>query len=106
MQVTKYHLAQINIGRMIGINIHDPIMKDFVDKLDEVNAVAEKSKGFVWRLKDDNNNATGIKAFDDDQLIVNMSVWESIEDLEAFVGYLNVLRCAHLAVGIWWSAVA
>jgi heme-degrading monooxygenase HmoA len=95
MQATTWHLAQINIGRMTGANINDPIMKDFVDKLDEVNAVAEKSKGFVWRLKDDNNNATGIKAFDDDQLIVNMSVWESIEDLEAFVyktSHAEVLR--------------
>lgn len=71
------------------------MMKDFVDRLDEVNAVAEKSQGFVWRLKDDNNNATSIKAFDDDQLIVNMSVWESIEDLEAFVykgSHVEVLR--------------
>src|SRR5215213_369341 len=95
MQTMKWHLAQINIGRMVGANINDPVMKDFVDRLEEVNAVAEKSKGFVWRLKDDNNNATSIKAFDDDQLIVNMSVWESIEDLEAFVyksSHVEVLR--------------
>jgi len=95
MQATKWHLAQINIGRMIGTGINDPVMKHFVERLEEVNAVAEKSKGFVWRLKDDSNNATGIKAFDDDQLIVNMSVWGSIEDLEAFVykgSHVEVLR--------------
>ncbi len=85
MQPTTWHLAQINIARMIGANINDPLMKDFVAQLDDVNKAAESSKGFVWRLKDDNNNATSIKAFDDDQLIVNMSVWESIEDLEIFV---------------------
>lgn len=95
MQATDWHLAQINIGRMIGANINDPVMKDFVDMLDEVNEVAEKSKGFIWRLKDENNNATDIKAFDDDRLIVNMSVWKSIEDLEAFVyksRHVDVLR--------------
>ena len=95
MQTTEWHLAQINIGRMIGANINDPVMKDFVDLLDEVNEVAEKSKGFIWRVKDEGNNATNIKAFDDEQLIVNMSVWESIEDLEMFVyksRHVDVLR--------------
>ena len=95
MQAAKWHLAQLNIARMIGTNISDPIMKEFVDRLEEVNAVAEKSKGFLWRLKDENNNATSIKAFDDDQLIVNISVWESIEDLETFVykgSHVEVLR--------------
>lgn len=85
MEIGKWHLAQINIAKMIGANISDPLMKDFVDQLDEVNAAAEESKGFVWRLKDDNNNATSINPFEDEQLIVNMSVWESIEDLYAFV---------------------
>ena len=95
MQTLKWHLAQLNIARMIGSGINDPIMKDFVDLLDEVNEIAEKSKGFVWRLKDDNNNATSIKAFDDDKFIVNMSVWEGIEDLELFVyksRHADVLR--------------
>ena len=95
MQTLKWHLAQLNIARMIGSGINDPIMKDFVYLLDEVNEIAEKSKGFVWRLKDDNNNATSIKAFDDDKFIINMSVWESIEDLELFVyksRHADVLR--------------
>lgn len=90
-----WHLAQLNIARMIGVNINDPLMKDFVAQLDDVNKAAENSKGFVWRLKEDNNNATSIKAFDDDQLIVNMSVWKTIDDLEDFVYkgiHLGVLR--------------
>jgi len=95
MQTIEWHLAQINIGRMVGATINDPVMKDFVDLLDEVNEVAEKSKGFVWRLKDDENNATNIKAFDDERMIVNMSVWENVEDLETFVyksRHVDVLR--------------
>ena len=114
MQQNKWQIAQINIGKMIGVNINDPIMKDFVDQLEEVNAIAEKSKGFVWRLKDDTNNATGIKAFDDDRLIVNMSVWETIEDLEAFVykgRHVEVMRRRRewfskikFYMVIWWIA--
>jgi len=82
---TGWHLAEINIGKMTGSDINDPVMKDFVDQLDEVNVLAEQSKGFVWRLKSENNNATEIKAYDDPQMIINMSVWKSIEELEAFV---------------------
>jgi len=64
--------------------IDDPIMLDFVNNLDRINAVAEQSDGFVWRLKDAENNATAIKAFEDDSLIINMSVWKSREDLFEF----------------------
>ncbi len=85
MNPATWHLAQINIARIIGVNIDDPVMKTFVDQLDEVNALAEGSKGFVWRLKDDNNNATAFNPFNDDRIIVNMSVWETYEDLQAFV---------------------
>jgi hypothetical protein len=71
----KFHLAQLNIAKMLA-PIDSPIMADFVANLDTINALAEKSNGFVWRLKDDTNNATSIKIFDDDFLIVNASVWE------------------------------
>ena len=64
--------------------MEDPIMADFVAQLDTINALAESSKGFVWRLKDDENNATNFRPFDDDRIIVNMSVWESIEELMDF----------------------
>lgn len=61
-----------------------PVMADFVANLDPLNALAEQSNGFVWRLKDDGNNATAIKIYGDDYLIVNMSVWENIEALHAY----------------------
>lgn len=76
-------LAQINVARALH-DLADPRMAEFVDNLDGVNALAEASEGFVWRLKDDTGNATGI-AFDaDPRVIVNMSVWATIEALEAF----------------------
>lgn len=81
----EYYIAEINIARMKGVNIDDPIMKEFVDNLDRVNNLAENSKGFVWRLKDENNDATGFNPYNDEQIIVNMSVWETIESLEMFV---------------------
>jgi len=81
----KYQLAQINISRMIGVNINDHIMKEFVDNLDKVNNLAEHSEGFVWRLKDENNDATSFNPYNDEQVIINISVWESIASLETFV---------------------
>jgi hypothetical protein len=83
--MNKYHLAEINIAKMKGVNINDPIMKEFVDNLEAVNGIAESSPGFVWRLKDDNNNATSLNPYDDEQVIINVSVWESIENLEHFM---------------------
>jgi hypothetical protein len=85
MTENKSYLAQINIAKMIGATINDPIMEKFVAQLDEVNALAEGSPGFVWRLKDDTNNATSINPYHDDRIIVNMSVWESLEHLKLFV---------------------
>jgi hypothetical protein len=79
-----WNIAQVNIGRINGISMEDPVMSDFVARLDEVNSLAENSKGFVWRLKEDAGNATSIKFNDDVRIIVNMSVWETIDDLYAF----------------------
>ncbi len=78
------HLAQINIGRL-RYPSGDPRVADFMNNLHLVNGLAERSKGFIWRLKDDSGNATNIKAYDDPQMIVNISLWESVETLEHFV---------------------
>ena len=80
----KHQLAQINVARMIGVNIDDPIMKEFVDNLDRVNAKAEESPGFVWRLKDETNNASSFDPYNDPQIIINISVWEDQAALEEF----------------------
>jgi hypothetical protein len=79
-----YHLAQINIGRM-NAPLTDPIMADFVNNLEPINALADGSPGFVWRLQTEAGNATAISAYDDPMIIINMSVWESAEALKAYV---------------------
>jgi hypothetical protein len=109
----SYHLAQVNVARARGA-MDDPVMKDFVDQLDHVNALAEGSPGFVWRLKTDVRDAAyDVRVFDDEMIIINMSVWESVEALRAYVysgDHLRVLRRRHEwfqrmdspALAMWW----
>ena len=78
------HLAQLNIARA-KYSLDAPEIKDFVDNLDVVNATAEQSEGFVWRLKDESGDATSIQAFDDPSLLINMSVWTSPDSLKDFM---------------------
>src|SRR5262249_62317734 len=88
------HLAQVNIARMRGA-LEDPVMQGFVARLDEINVLADGSPGFVWRLQTDAGNATYLRPYDDERIIINMSVWKSIEDLRHFVyrgDHAEVLR--------------
>ena len=85
MEPGKWHVAQLNIAKMKGKNIDDPVMKDFVKQLDTINALAEASMGFVWRLKADDGNATSYNPYGDDRIIINFSVWESADSLKNFV---------------------
>ena len=82
----NYHLAELNIARML-YQMDDPRFSGFVNRLEEINTLAEQSKGFIWRLKTDEGDAMSIRAFEDDMLIINMSVWESIEDLYQYTYY-------------------
>jgi hypothetical protein len=84
MSQAEQHLAELNVAR-VRYALDDPRMSDFVDNLDRVNGVAERSEGFIWRLKDDSGNATSIKAVDDPLVIANLSVWASVESLERYV---------------------
>jgi len=87
-----YHIAQVNIAEMLA-PIDSETMAGFVARLDEINALAEGTPGFVWRLKGDDNNATALRVFDNHAIIINMSVWESIEALYQFTYYSD-----HVAV--------
>ena len=78
------HIAQINIGRMKAPT-DDPIMAGFMNQLDEINALADAYPGFVWRLQTEAGNATYLRPYDDERIIVNMSVWESIAHLQQYV---------------------
>ncbi|MDH5916086.1 DUF3291 domain-containing protein [Vibrio splendidus] len=77
-------LAQLNIA-LAKYPLDAPEIKEFVDNLELVNGIAESSEGFVWRLKDESGDATNIQAFDDPNMIVNMSVWDSVDSLKNFM---------------------
>jgi hypothetical protein len=81
-----YHIAQVNIGKF-RFPTTDPRMAGFMDQLKPINALADNTPGFVWRLQDDSGDATAIRPFPDDMLAVNFSVWESIDALFQYVYY-------------------
>ncbi len=88
------HLAQINVARLLHPLDHEATA-DFVAALAPINALADAAPGFVWRLQTDEGDATGVRILDDDLVIVNLSVWESLGALRAFAfagGHLAVLR--------------
>ena len=88
------HLAQLNVGRLRA-PMDDPLIDDFRTNLDPINALAEASPGFVWRLQSESGNATDIKPFGDDLEIVNLTVWESVDALADYVyrsGHVAFLR--------------
>jgi len=89
-----YHLAQVNIARMLA-PLDDPLMSGFVEQLDTINALADSTPGFVWRLQTAEGNATALRPYDDDLILVNLSLWASLSDLSAFVyksGHRSVLQ--------------
>ena len=92
--MTAHHLAQLNIARP-RFPLDSPEMAGFVDRLEEINALADKAPGFVWRLVDtDGADATSLRPYGPD-LMVNMSVWESAEALYEYAyrtDHLDVLR--------------
>lgn len=109
---TEWHLAQINIA-LPREPLDAPLLADFVAALDPINALADGSPGFVWRLKGDSGNATGISAFEDNRLLVNMSVWESLASLSDYVyrsAHADVMRqrqrwfhrLQNVFTALWW----
>ena len=90
--MTGWQLAQVNIARLIA-PADDPVVADFFALLDEVNALAESSPGFVWRLKDESNNSMGFEPTPDPRVAINLTVWEDADALFAFV-----YRSAHTPV--------
>ncbi len=80
----KYQLAQINIAQAQD-SMDSETMQGFVDRLDEINSIADNAPGFIWRLQSEEGDATSIRAFDNPLLLINMSVWKDIESLKAFV---------------------
>ena len=95
-------IAQLNVARM-KYEFDDPRMQEFIDRLEDINALADHAPGFVWRLQTDDGDATAIDFFGADTL-VNMSVWEDMESLHGYV-----YRSAHNEVmaqrKLWFDRV-
>lgn len=88
------HLAQLNIAEAIA-PIDSPVMADFINNTDRINALAEESPGFVWRFTDEGADAYSLRAFDSDFILVNMSVWKNRDSLFQFVyqsGHMEIFR--------------
>ena len=89
--MTTYHLAQYNVARAL-YPLDDPRMQGFVTQLDTINALAERTPGFVWRLKSDSGNSTDINPYDDPHMIINMSVWEDPDSLFEFTYHTDHVK--------------
>jgi hypothetical protein len=94
IRMSAYELAQLNIGVIRG-PMDSPVMADFAANLDRINALAERSAGFVWRLQTEEGDATAIRPFDNASMLVNMSVWRDVESLNSYVynsAHVEVMR--------------
>ena len=109
---SRYRLAQINIARMLA-PLTDPVMTDFVANLPTINALADASPGFVWRFQTEHGDATGVRPYEVDRIIINFSVWENLSSLRNFVfrsAHTDVMRrrrewferLAEEYVALWW----
>jgi hypothetical protein len=104
-QPSGHHLAQLNVGRALD-DMDSPRLKEFMDNLDRVNALAERMPGFVWRFTGEgSNNATDVKIGGDPRYILNMSVWARAEDLEAFV-WNTIHKRFYEKKANWFEAMA
>jgi hypothetical protein len=82
--VSRFELAQLNVGVIKG-PMDSPVMADFAASLARINALAERSSGFVWRLQTEDGDATAIRPFGNASMLVNMSVWKDVQSLSRYV---------------------
>jgi len=110
--MSNYEIAQLNIGIIRG-PMDSPIMAEFAANLDRINALAERTPGFVWRLQTEEGNATAIRPFEDENLLLNMSVWRDIESLSGYVyksAHVEIMRrrrewferMSEVFLVLWW----
>ncbi len=112
---TLYHLAQVNIAKALA-PLDKPVMQGFVDQLDHINQLADKSEGFVWRLQTEEGDATALQPFDDPLIIMNLSVWSSFDALKSYVysgDHLSIMKQkknwfekpTEAILALWWLPV-
>jgi hypothetical protein len=110
--MAKFHMAQVNIARMKA-PLDSSVMVGFVERLDEINALADRSPGFVWRLQTSAGNATYLRPYDDDRILFNLSVWATADALKDYVyhtAHAQLLRqrqqwfeqFAGVYIALWW----
>ncbi len=111
--MSTWHIAQINVARAVD-GMESDALKDFVDNLDRINALAEAHPEFVWRLKADVRNPADAAVGGDPRFIVNMSVWSSVEGLFDYVyksGHREIMarrrewfeKPSHAFQALWWT---
>jgi hypothetical protein len=107
------HTISLKSTSRVTAPLDDPRMAGFVDRLGEINALADSRPGFVWRLQTTEGNATYLRPFDDGRILVNMSVWESVEMLRRYVYHTALVELPrrrarwfeHFAgayLALWW----
>src|SRR5271169_1118619 len=92
--MSRFELAQLNVG-IIRAPMDSPIMAEFAGNLQRINAVAEASPGFVWRLQTEAGDATAIRPFENENMLLNMSVWRDVESLNRYVyssAHVQIMR--------------
>lgn len=109
-----HQIAQLNIARPRA-PLDRPVMAEFMANLERINALGDASPGFVWRLQDEDGNATGLEQPFGPEIIVNLTVWRDLASLRAFVyrgAHVSFLRrraewfvkLAGPSTVLWWVA--
>jgi hypothetical protein len=110
--MAAYELAQLNVGIIKG-SMDSPVMADFAANLERINALADCFPGFAWRLQTEEGNATSIRPFENENLLLNMSVWRDVESLHKYVygsAHVEIMRrrrewferMAEAFFVLWW----
>lgn len=110
----EFHLAQINIATLRA-PLTDPLLHGFTSQLERINALADGAPGFIWRLQTADGDATALRPYDDDRVLVNLSVWQTPEALKDYVyrgDHVQLVRQRvtwfHRPTGpiyaLWWIA--
>lgn len=88
-----YHLAQVNIAKRLA-PMDDPVMQDFINNVERINTIADKAEGFIWRMQDEDKELA-VEIFQDDALLINISVWKNLESLFDYTyksGHIEVFK--------------
>lgn len=111
-----YHLAQVNTATL-RLPLDHPEMTDFVAQIRHINAIADADPGFVWRLRSEGGeDATQLRVFDDERILITLTVWRSLEALSDYVyrsAHAGVMRdrrrwfekTDHPVLALWWIPV-